>query len=90
MPSGVELIVVEGNYLLLEAEPWDRVRGLLDFVIYLDTPAGIRLPSLLRRQRSRGLDRDAAHDWVYRSDEANADLVVGTRDRADLVLRRGA
>ncbi len=90
VPASTEVIVVEGNYLLLDTEPWRRVRDLLDFVIYLDTPAGIRLPSLLRRQRSRGLDRDAAHDWVYRSDEANADLVAGTRDRADVILRRGA
>lgn len=88
--ADVEVIVVEGNYLLLDKEPWDHVRELLDLAIYLDTAAGIRLPSLLRRQRSRGLDRDAAHDWVYRSDEANADLVASTRDRADLILRRGA
>jgi pantothenate kinase len=90
VPAAVEVIVVEGNYLLLDAEPWRVVRELLDIVIYLDTPSGVRLPSLLRRQRSRGLDRDAAHDWVYRSDEANADLVVATRDRADVVLKRGS
>jgi hypothetical protein len=59
-------------------------------VIYLDTPTGVRVPSLLRRQRSRGLDRDAAYDWVYRSDEANADLVADTRARADIVLSRPA
>jgi pantothenate kinase len=88
VPAAVEVIVVEGNYLLLDTEPWHLVRGLLDMVIYLDTPTGVRVPSLLRRQRSRGLNRDAAHDWVYRSDEANADIVTATRDRADVVLTR--
>ncbi|HEY1487183.1 MAG TPA: nucleoside/nucleotide kinase family protein [Micromonosporaceae bacterium] len=86
----VGVVIVEGNYLLLDAEPWDQVRSLLDLVIYLDTPTGVRVPSLLRRQRSRGLDRDAAYDWVYRSDEANADLVADTRARADIVLSRPA
>ena len=86
--ADVRMIIVEGNYLLLEAPPWDRVREFLDIVIYLDTPTGVRVPSLLRRQRSRGLDRDAAYDWVYRSDEANADLVAATRERADVVLQR--
>jgi pantothenate kinase len=86
----VGLVVIEGNYLLLAAEPWNRVRELVDLVIYLDTPTGVRVPSLLRRQRSRGLDRDAAYDWVYRSDEANADLVAITRERADVILTRPA
>jgi len=30
----------------------------------------------------------AAHDWVYRSDEANAALIAATRDRADRILSR--
>ena len=88
--STVGLIVVEGNYLLLSAEPWDQVAALLDLVIYLDTPTGVRLPSLMRRQRSRGLDREAAHDWVHRSDEVNAELIARTRDRATVVLTRTA
>jgi pantothenate kinase len=86
----VGVVVVEGNYLLLNDEPWNLVRELLDLVIYLDTPTGVRVPSLLRRQRSRGLDRDAAYDWVHRSDEANADLVAITRERADVILSRPA
>ena len=44
----------------------------------------------MRRQRSRGLDRSAALDWVNRSDEANAALIATTRDRADIVLARPA
>ena len=64
------------------------VRELLDLAFYLDAPAGVRVESLLRRQRSRGLDRAAALDWVHRSDEANAALIATTRGRADVVLAR--
>jgi pantothenate kinase len=88
VPHDVRIVVVEGNYLLLPRPPWDQVRGLLDVAIYLDTPTGVRVESLVRRQRSRGLDRDAAVDWVHRSDEANAALIATTRDRADVVLSR--
>jgi pantothenate kinase len=82
------LAVVEGNYLLLRTGAWAYVRPLLDLVIYLDVPAAAREGSLLRRQRSRGLDAGAAEDWVRRSDEANAALIEATREYADVVLRR--
>jgi pantothenate kinase len=88
VPASVRTVVVEGNYLLLPRPPWARVRDLLDLVLYVDAPTPTRIEALLRRQRSRGLDRTAAHDWVHRSDEANAALIASTRDRADRVLTR--
>jgi pantothenate kinase len=84
----VELVVVEGNYLLLPEPPWAPVRELLDLAVFLDAPARVRLPGLLRRQRARGLDAAGAEDWVHRSDEANARLVAATRQYADAVLVR--
>jgi pantothenate kinase len=83
------LVVVEGNYLLLPEEPWTRGRALFDLVVYVDAPDADRVDSLLRRQRSRGLDVAQAQDWVQRSDEANARLIATTRRYADVVLARG-
>lgn len=88
VPADVRVVVIEGNYLLLPTPPWSEVRGLLDFAFYLDAPTGARVDSLLRRQRSRGLDRAAARAWVHGSDEVNAALIASTRDRADVVLAR--
>ncbi|MEV4417306.1 nucleoside/nucleotide kinase family protein [Catellatospora sp. NPDC049609] len=88
VPPDTEVIVTEGNYLLLDTPPWDRVRPLLDLAVYLSTDDGPRVDGLLARQRAKGLDADAARDWVYRSDEANARLVASTAGRADLHLYR--
>jgi pantothenate kinase len=88
VPPEVRVVVVEGNYLLLPRPPWSSVRDLLDLVLYVDVPTSTRIDALLRRQRSRGLDRSAARDWVYRSDEANAQLIAATRHLADRVLVR--
>jgi pantothenate kinase len=88
VPSHVRVIVVEGNYLLLDHGPWASVRGLLDLVLYLDAPDEVRQESLVRRQLAKGLDLPEARDWVYRSDERNAEVIAGTRDRADLILSR--
>lgn len=83
------VVVVEGNYLLLDEEPWRRGREVFDRVLYLDAPDPTRRDSLVRRQLARGLDAGAARDWVEHSDEVNARLIVDTRQRADVVLRRG-
>ncbi len=88
VPPAVRLVIVEGNYLLLDRGPWAGVRPLLDAALYLDAPDRTRTATLLRRQRARGLDGHAARDWVYRSDEANAALVTMTRGHADVVLTR--
>jgi len=88
--ASVRVVLVEGNYLLLDGGAWAGVRPLLDLAMYLDAPDRSRTAALLRRQRARGLDDASARDWVYRSDEANAALIARTRSRADVVLSRGA
>jgi pantothenate kinase len=86
VPPDADLIVVEGNYLLLPDEPWSLGRPLYDVAVYLDVPATVRVPRLLARARKGGRDAAAAEDWVYRNDEANARRVAASRDRADVIL----
>jgi len=88
VPPQVCVVVLEGNYLLLRKEPWSRVRPLLDLAVYLEAPERARTPTLLRRQRSRGLTEAAAREWVNGSDAANARIIAGTRKLADIVLTR--
>src|SRR5690606_7726734 len=47
--ADVRWVIVEGNYLLLDAEPWRSVRALLDTCWYLDLP----VEHCLRRVRDR-------------------------------------
>lgn len=88
VPQEIDIVVVEGNYLLLDEGPWQHVRDLLDLRIYLDAPGQVRQEALVRRQLSRGLDPAAAQAWVTGSDEVNARLIAGTVSYADVVLRR--
>jgi pantothenate kinase len=76
------LVVVEGNYLLLDG-PWAPVRGLLDEVWHLRLPDEVRVPCLVDRHVAHGRTRHAAREWVLRSDEANARLVEAAAHRAD-------
>ncbi|MEU7977864.1 nucleoside/nucleotide kinase family protein [Micromonospora sp. NPDC049081] len=87
VPPSVRLVVTEGNYLLLDDPPWDEVRSLLHEAWFLDLDAELRLRRLVARHVAYGRSPEAAHTWAYGSDEANAALVAGTADRADLVIR---
>ncbi|MBV7243508.1 nucleoside/nucleotide kinase family protein [Streptomyces sp. MW-W600-10] len=87
VPPDVPLVVTEGNYLLLDEGPWAPVRGLLDEVWFLDPDPEVRVRRLVDRHVRHGRPRPDAEEWVARSDEANARLVAGGRDRADLVVR---
>lgn len=83
----VPLVITEGNYLLVNGGGWAPVRGLLDEVWFLAPPDPLRLDRLVRRHEEYGKSPDEAHAWAYGSDQRNAELVLGTRDRADLVIR---
>ena len=87
LPIEVEgVVITEGNYLGLELPGWADVRGLIDLLVYIDTPFDELASRLIERHMSFGRDRaDAAH-WVRTVDAANMALVERTKARADLVL----
>ncbi len=83
------VVIVEGNYLLLDEGPWAEVRDLLDVVVHVDLDREERLRRLVARHVAHGRSPSEAAAWVERSDEANARLVEAARSRADLVLAVG-
>jgi pantothenate kinase len=83
----VALVITEGNYLLLDDPPWNSVRPLLDAVWFIDVDDAVRVPRLIARHIEFGKSPEEAHEWVMRSDEANAALVAASRARADAVVR---
>jgi pantothenate kinase len=84
--AGTALVVVEGNYLLVDHEPWDQIPSLLDESWFCVTAADERLLRLVDRHTEHGRTREAATAWVSEVDEANARLIESTRDRADLLV----
>ncbi|MGW0336269.1 nucleoside/nucleotide kinase family protein [Streptomyces sp. NPDC003011] len=81
------LVVTEGNYLLLDAGAWARVRAELDEVWFCDVDEDERVRRLVARHEEFGKDHEAAVAWVRGTDQRNAELIATTRERADLVVR---
>jgi pantothenate kinase len=84
--STVPLVVTEGNYLLADQGEWAQVRGLLDEVWYLDPDEDTRLERLVMRHMGFGRDRVAAEARALGTDQRNADLIISTKMRADVIV----
>ena len=83
-----ERVVVEGNYLLLDSDGWDRVGTLLDVAVYLEIPDPIRQQRLIARHVEFGKTAEHAAAWVDSVDEANAVVIASSAPRATVTLSR--
>lgn len=83
----IQVVLTEGNYLLLPDDPWREVPGLLDAIWYVETHDEVRRERLIERHRSYGRSLAEAAERALGSDERNAELVRSTRHRAGAILR---
>lgn len=81
------LLIVEGNYLLLNAAPWTHALPHYGLTIALDVPEA----ELERRLIQRWIDHDhtpeAARARALSNDIPNARRVLGESDPAEIVIR---
>lgn len=80
------LIVVEGNYLLMDHEPWISAQRLYRETWYVETAPETRKKRLLARHTEHGRTQTAAREWIQRVDEKNAHGIAATRTRATLIV----
>jgi len=83
----VEVVLVEGNYLLLDQEPWATGRRLMDEVWYVELADDVRQARLEARHRQFGRSAEEARERTLGSDEHNARLIAATKPAADAILQ---
>ncbi|STR44929.1 nucleoside/nucleotide kinase family protein [Iodobacter fluviatilis] len=81
-----QLIIVEGNYLLLESGHWAQLPSLLDETWYVDVGHTLRESRLIQRHIQFGRSEAAAIEWVQSTDGPNARLIEASKSRADLLF----
>jgi pantothenate kinase len=79
-------ILVEGNYLLLDEEPWSRLAPLFDFSIFVDVPRNELERRLRLRWDEHGKSEADAIAWIASNDMPNIERVLARRRKADLVV----
>ena len=84
-----ELVVTEGNYLLLPTHGWRAVAPLLDECWFLRPDDDVRIARLVARHEAHGRSPADARAWVRDVDEPNARLVAAHPGPAHLVVDPG-
>ncbi len=81
-----EIVIVEGNYLLLNEAPWLELQEFWDMSIMLSPPVEILKERLIHRWRDLGLSVEKAHAKVAQNDLPNAEHVLGGSLEADCIV----
>lgn len=81
-----QIVLVEGNYLLLATAPWRQLFDLFDYRIFLKTPEHVLIQRLQQRWIDHGYSRDDAVAKAKYNDIPNAQLVLSNYSPADLEL----
>jgi pantothenate kinase len=84
----ISVVITEGNYLLVDAEPWCQVPALLDEVVFVHLDDQERRRRLRARHEQFGKTPEEAAVWVEEVDEPNAVLIAATAARAGRALLR--
>lgn len=84
--ADVKFVLVEGNYLLLDEEPWSRLAPLFDFTIFVDVPRAELEHRLRRRWHEHGRSEADALAWIATNDLPNIERVLARRRPPDMVV----
>lgn len=82
----VQIVVVEGNYLLLKSRPWSSLEDVFTLTVFVSPGFDALQDRLHQRWIDHGLDSEAAMIRATTNDLPNARLVVEQSREADLQL----
>ena len=82
----VRLIIVEGNYILLDQAPWSTLAPFFDITVMIDVAEAELRRRLRQRWKGFGLDDAVVDHKLEENDLPNGRLVMNGSRRADLIL----
>ena len=81
-----DILLLEGNYLLLDELGWDNLSELADYTISISADADMLRERLIDRKEKSGNTREVAEKFVDFSDMRNVRLCLEKTKKADLEL----
>ncbi|WP_026666976.1 nucleoside/nucleotide kinase family protein [Butyrivibrio sp. AE2005] len=85
-----DIVLLEGNYLLLDMDGWNRLRAMADYTISITANEAMLRKRLIDRKMKSGNDIESATRFVEYSDMANVRLCLEKTVKADMVLEASA
>jgi pantothenate kinase len=89
IPKSTPVIVVEGNWLLLNQAPWDRLQPLFDVTVMVEVPEHVLRARLRGRWERLGLSEAEIAAKLEENDLPNGRLVRDSSSPADWLLGSG-
>ena len=83
-----DILLIEGNYLLLEESPWKELREYADETIFVNAPENMLKDRLVSRKIRGGSSRQEAEDWVVRTDAYNIERVLNGSAKAGYQIQK--
>ena len=81
-----DIVLIEGNYLLLDMDGWRDLSRFADYTIVLTADADMLRERLIGRKMKTGMTREDAERFVAFSDMRNVRLCLDKTMKADLEL----
>ena len=81
-----EIVLIEGNYLLLDMDDWRDLSRFADYTIVLTADEDMLRERLIERKMKTGMTREDAEHFVAFSDMPNVRLCLDKMMKADLEL----
>lgn len=71
-----DIILIEGNWLLLKQDPWKSMQQYADYKILILAEEQMLKERLISRKQKGGLSKKEAEDWYINSDSKNVTRVL--------------
>ncbi|KAE9585548.1 putative phosphoribulokinase/uridine kinase, P-loop containing nucleoside triphosphate hydrolase [Lupinus albus] len=82
-----KIIIVEGNYLLLEDGIWKEISSLFDEKWFIDIDIDKAMQRVLKRHISTGKPPEIAKQRVENNDRLNAEDIMKSMKNADIIIK---
>lgn len=79
-----QIIITEGNYLLLDQDPWAGLAPLFDLTVFLDVSIEVVESRTMQRWHDHGFTVDEAKTRYSQNDAPNARLILENSRPADM------
>lgn len=87
VPRDCPIVLLEGNYLLLDQPPWSHLANILDLTIFVSASAETLRERLIQRWLDHDHDRAQAEARANGNDIPNAMLVLENSTEANIIFR---
>lgn len=85
--KSIDIVIIEGNYLLLDVNPWSSLKEVMDYTLFLNCDIDVLGKRIIERHTQKmGLSREDATLRFESSDKLNAIEILGSKNKADRII----